>query len=315
MAWNGPRTWPGIGIAVVIWASAAFAGYESIRKLIEHGHTSPYRRGYRRGGHRHHRQPGRRPVQAGRRQAHRIRHAHRRCPAFLAGCPVLGRGARRPDRGGSGPALGRPGSRAGRSPRSSATSATRSPATSCTAWPTASTPTVIRTAEAAAGSVPGVDPRARPGPLDRPDAARRDRRLGRSRHDRTPGRRRSAARSPTPLPGSSPRQAALPGPPALPPDTAPGHPPRLRLARPRGSQANVGGSHASGHPLPGLRLILIVAWMAGHCVSTGAEAGSASCRWEARAWWRSAPVVGQRDLRGRVPPIGAEWRAGASVLR
>jgi len=30
----------GIGIAVVIWASAAFAGYESIRKLIEHGHTS-----------------------------------------------------------------------------------------------------------------------------------------------------------------------------------------------------------------------------------------------------------------------------------
>jgi cation diffusion facilitator family transporter len=30
----------GIGIAVVIWASAAFAGFESIRKLIEHGHTS-----------------------------------------------------------------------------------------------------------------------------------------------------------------------------------------------------------------------------------------------------------------------------------
>ena len=30
----------GIGIAVVIWASAAFAGYESIRKLLEHGHTS-----------------------------------------------------------------------------------------------------------------------------------------------------------------------------------------------------------------------------------------------------------------------------------
>src|ERR1700722_12521797 len=29
----------GIGIAVVIWASAAFAGFESIRKLIEHGHT------------------------------------------------------------------------------------------------------------------------------------------------------------------------------------------------------------------------------------------------------------------------------------
>jgi cation diffusion facilitator family transporter len=30
----------GIGIAVVIWAGAAFAGYESIRKLIDHGPTS-----------------------------------------------------------------------------------------------------------------------------------------------------------------------------------------------------------------------------------------------------------------------------------
>jgi len=30
----------GIGIAVVIWASAAFAGYESIHKLIGHGHTT-----------------------------------------------------------------------------------------------------------------------------------------------------------------------------------------------------------------------------------------------------------------------------------
>jgi cation diffusion facilitator family transporter len=30
----------GIGIAVVIWASAVFAGVESIRKLIEHGHTT-----------------------------------------------------------------------------------------------------------------------------------------------------------------------------------------------------------------------------------------------------------------------------------
>jgi cation diffusion facilitator family transporter len=29
----------GVGIAMVIWASAAFAGYESVRKLIEHGHT------------------------------------------------------------------------------------------------------------------------------------------------------------------------------------------------------------------------------------------------------------------------------------
>src|ERR1700722_25079 len=30
----------GVGIAVVIWASAAFAGYESVRKLLEHGRTS-----------------------------------------------------------------------------------------------------------------------------------------------------------------------------------------------------------------------------------------------------------------------------------
>jgi len=30
----------GIGIAAVIWASAAFAGFESIRKLIAHGHTT-----------------------------------------------------------------------------------------------------------------------------------------------------------------------------------------------------------------------------------------------------------------------------------
>ena len=30
----------GIGIAVVIWASAAFAGFQSVRKLVEHGHTA-----------------------------------------------------------------------------------------------------------------------------------------------------------------------------------------------------------------------------------------------------------------------------------
>jgi cation diffusion facilitator family transporter len=30
----------GVGIAVVIWASAAFAGIESVRKLVEHGHTT-----------------------------------------------------------------------------------------------------------------------------------------------------------------------------------------------------------------------------------------------------------------------------------
>src|SRR6201992_2233315 len=30
----------GIGIAIVIWASAAFAGLESVRKLVEHGRTA-----------------------------------------------------------------------------------------------------------------------------------------------------------------------------------------------------------------------------------------------------------------------------------
>jgi cation diffusion facilitator family transporter len=30
----------GVGIAIVIWASAVFAGVESVRKLIDHGHTS-----------------------------------------------------------------------------------------------------------------------------------------------------------------------------------------------------------------------------------------------------------------------------------
>jgi cation diffusion facilitator family transporter len=29
-----------VGIAMVIWVSAAFAGFESVRKLIEHGHTA-----------------------------------------------------------------------------------------------------------------------------------------------------------------------------------------------------------------------------------------------------------------------------------
>jgi hypothetical protein len=30
----------GVGIAVVIWASAAFTGWKSIRKLIDRGHTA-----------------------------------------------------------------------------------------------------------------------------------------------------------------------------------------------------------------------------------------------------------------------------------
>ena len=30
----------GVGIAIVIWASAAFAGYQSVHKLLSHGHTT-----------------------------------------------------------------------------------------------------------------------------------------------------------------------------------------------------------------------------------------------------------------------------------
>ena len=30
----------GVGIALVTWASAAFAGFESVRKLLEHGRTA-----------------------------------------------------------------------------------------------------------------------------------------------------------------------------------------------------------------------------------------------------------------------------------
>jgi Cation efflux family len=51
-------------------------------------------------------------------------------------------------------------------------------------------PEVISTAEAAAGSVPGGHPRARPGPLDRPHPARGSRGLGGSGAFR-PGRRRA----------------------------------------------------------------------------------------------------------------------------
>ena len=79
----------GVGIAIVIWASAAFAGYESIRKLARSRQHQPRRPRHRRRGAGHHREPGRRPVQAHRGQAHQLRDADRRCPALLARCPVF----------------------------------------------------------------------------------------------------------------------------------------------------------------------------------------------------------------------------------
>ena len=67
----------GIGIALVIWVSAAFAGLESIRKLLEpRQHRSPRPR-HRRGGPGDRRQSGRGPVQAGRRPADPVRDAGR----------------------------------------------------------------------------------------------------------------------------------------------------------------------------------------------------------------------------------------------
>src|SRR6516164_9087073 len=84
----------GIGIAVVIWASAAFAGYQSIRKLLAHGPTT-HVGGHRRRPHRHRRQPDRGPVQARRRQADQFGDAGRRCPALLARCALFRRGTGR----------------------------------------------------------------------------------------------------------------------------------------------------------------------------------------------------------------------------
>lgn len=54
----------GVGIAVVIWASAAFAGFESIRKLIDHGPYLACGRGHRGRRDRHCGQSDRCPVQA-----------------------------------------------------------------------------------------------------------------------------------------------------------------------------------------------------------------------------------------------------------
>ena len=130
----------GIGIAVVIWASAAFAGAESIRKLVEHGHTSSPR-------------PRASPARCWASSATRSWPGTSSSSAAASDprrwsltpgtpgwtpCPRPGRwpGWSR-WRWASRGATRSPGSR---SPCSSATSATRSPPTSCAAWPTASTP-------------------------------------------------------------------------------------------------------------------------------------------------------------------------------
>jgi cation diffusion facilitator family transporter len=73
----------GLGVALVIWGSAVFAGLVSIHKLAVHGRTSHLALGMAAAvigiiGN------GRGPLQAARRSAHPVRHARRRRPALLA---------------------------------------------------------------------------------------------------------------------------------------------------------------------------------------------------------------------------------------
>lgn len=89
----------GIGIAVVIWASAAFAGYESIRKLAGHGPTSHVALGIAGAalGIIGNQVVAR--YKALHRQEDQLGDPGRRRPALVAGWPVLPRRARRPGRG------------------------------------------------------------------------------------------------------------------------------------------------------------------------------------------------------------------------
>jgi cation diffusion facilitator family transporter len=129
----------GIGIAIVIWASAAFAGYESIRKLVDHGTTSHVALGITGAalGIVGNQAVARYKLIVGRRISSATLVADARHSwldalsladalvgliavslGFWLGDPIAGLAV----------------------PCSSAMSATRSPRTSCTAWPMASTP-------------------------------------------------------------------------------------------------------------------------------------------------------------------------------
>ena len=94
----------------MIWASAAFAGYESIRKLAGHGHTTHVGAGIAAAalGIAGNQAVARYKLTVGRRigSATLVGDAGRRRPAFLAGRPVLGRGAGRAGRGGGRLAVG-----------------------------------------------------------------------------------------------------------------------------------------------------------------------------------------------------------------
>ena len=216
----------GIGIAVVIWASAAFAGRRasaSCSSTATPTHVGAGIAGAAIGI------AGNQAVaryKLRRRQAHQLGHADRRRPAFLAGRAVLGRGAGRAGRGGGRASPGAtrwPGSR---SPRSSATSAGRSPRDVVHRLADGVDPGVITTAEAAAGSRARRAARSRPGPLDGTDAAGGDRGLGgrrparpRRRRHRPAGRRRPRPAAPRggQLHLDQPRRTQLTTPPRRPP--------------------------------------------------------------------------------------------------
>ena len=167
----------GIGIAAVIWASAAFAGYESVRKLIEHGHTSHVAAGIIGAvlGILGNQVVARYKLVVGRRinSATLIADArHSWLDALSSAGALLGLIA---------VALGLP--------WGDPLAGLVVTAFICHVGYEVTKdvvnrladgidPEVIATAEAAAGSVPRGDPRACPGPLDRPDPAGRDRGLG-----------------------------------------------------------------------------------------------------------------------------------------
>ena len=230
---------------MVIWASAAFAGYESIRKLIEHGHTAHVAAGIAGAaiGIIGNQVVARYKLVVGKRigSATLIADArHSWLDALSSAGALVGLIA---------VALGQPwGDPVAGLAITAFICHVGYEVTSDVVHRLADgvDPSVITTAEAAAGSVPGViHAHARARWTGR-TLRGRDRGLGRSRHDRPRadelGRVVADAIS-----GSSRKRAASPGPPAPPPDAASGHPPRLGLARPR-SCPGKRGSHASGQP-------------------------------------------------------------------
>jgi hypothetical protein len=200
----------GIGIAVVIWASAASAGYESIRKLIGHGHTTHVGAGIAGAiiGILGNLAVARYKLVVGRRinSATLVADArHSRLDALssvgaLAGLIAVASGQPGVTRSPGWP-----------SPRSSGTSATRSPPMWCTASPTASTPRSSPPPNPPPGRCPvSCTPTPGPGGPGGPYGSKSKAGWTRVYPPGTP--MRSAGKSPPPWPSSCPRQAASRGP-------------------------------------------------------------------------------------------------------